>query len=231
MKIHKRQMTQVLAVLLSITYPLITKAQKTFNYGIKAGLNLSSTSYNPYFYDTKNLKPGFQIGLTGEYGLTKSLFLQSEIAFTTKGVVFRGAEAWIGGSNPPITHWKNTFDLRYAQIPLKLAYKFAVGTKTRLFLNAGAYAAYGISATVKTKNHYTGVERDDDEQSHNLFKDKSLKRFDMGIITGLGAEFGSMAIGINYEPGLKNIGTRMPDSSNDFEYRNRNISFTVAYKL
>lgn len=231
MKIHKRQITQVLAILLSITYPLITKAQKTFNYGIKAGLNLSSTSYNLYFYDTKSIKPGFQIGLTGEYGLIKSLFVQSEIAFTTKGVVYRGADAWIGGSNPPITHWKNTFDLMYLQIPLKLAYKFDVGEKTRLFVNAGAYAAHGLIAKDKTKNHYTGVEKDDDEQNHSLFKDRSLKRFDMGIITGLGAEFGLIAIGINYEPGLKDIGTRMPNSSNDFEYRNRNISFTLGYKL
>jgi hypothetical protein len=231
MKNHQSKYTLVLAILLSITYPLITKAQIPFSYGVKAGLNLSSSSYNRYFTDRKSLKPGFRIGFTGEYGFTKSLFVQSEIAFTTRGVIYRGTEIWVGGSKPPVTHWKNTFSQTYLQIPLKLAYKCDISSKIRLLINAGGYAAYGISAIDKTKNRYTGVEMEDDEKSHNLYKGKSLKKYDMGIITGIGAEYGPLTFAVNYEYGLKDIGIRMPDSAHDFEYHNRNISFTMGYRF
>lgn len=231
MKNHHRRPVCILAVLLSITYPLITKAQKPFNFGVKAGVNLSSSSYNRYFTDKKSLKPGFQFGLTGEYGLAKSLFVQSEIMLTTRGVIYRGAELWVGGSRPPVTHWKNTFNQTYLQMPLKLAWKFDAGSKIRLFIHAGGYAAYGISAIDKTHNRYTGVEMEDDEQRQNLFQEKSLKKFDTGIATGFGAEFGSLTFATSYEHGLKDIGTRMPNSAHDFEYHNRNIAFTLGYKF
>ncbi|RYU92874.1 porin family protein [Emticicia agri] len=231
MKNQQRMFLIVLTILLVLAYPLITKAQKPPGYGIKAGMNLSGSSYNRYFSDSKSLKPGFQVGITGEYALTKALFLQSEIAFTTKGVVYRGADLWIGGTNPPVTHWKNTLDLLYVKAPLKLAYKFDMGSKIKLVVNAGAYAAYGVGAKDKTKNRYTGVERPADTQSYYPFKEGVLRRFDTGAIAGLGVELGSLQLAINYELGIRDIGKQMRDSSHDFEYHNQNISFTIGYAL
>ncbi|GAB3519735.1 hypothetical protein GCM10027442_41690 [Emticicia fontis] len=63
--------------MLGIAFPLIIREHNSFNYGVKAGLTLSDTSYNRSFYDKKILKPGAcQIGITGKNGLNKELFLQ-----------------------------------------------------------------------------------------------------------------------------------------------------------
>lgn len=231
MKKHQRNFLIILTILLGLAFPLITKAQQSFHYGIKAGLNLSSSSYNRYLSDSKSMKAGFQVGMMGEFALTKALFLQSEIIFTTKGVVYKGTEAWIGGTNPPVTHWKNIIDQLYIQVPLKLAYKFDMSSRAKLVVNAGGYAAYGVSAKDKTKNRYTGVERPDDKTTYNPFNDKVLNRFDTGVLAGIGTELGALAVGITYELGLKDIGQQMLHSSNGFEYHNRNISLTVGYRF
>lgn len=231
MKTHKSTLLAALFVLCSFVCPTITQAQKGFSYGLKAGLNLSTSSYNRFFTDKKVLKPGFQVGITGEYGFTDAFFLQSELTFTTKGAEYRGSELWIGGSNPPITHWRNIFTQNYVQIPLKVAYKFNTGANFKLFVNAGGYAAYGISGTDKTKNRYTKIDKPDDESAAYLFKEGALKRFDTGASLGFGAEYKKFNIGINYEHGLADIGAQLSSHIYDFEYHNRNIAFTLGYRI
>lgn len=228
---QKSVCSAMLFVLFSFVYPTITQAQKGFSYGLKAGLNLSTSSYNRFFTDKKVLKPGFQVGITGEFGFTDAFFLQSELVFTTKGAEYRGAESWIGGTNPPITHWRNIFTQNYVQVPLKVAYKFNAGADLKLFVNAGGYAAYGISGTDKTKNRYTKVDRPDDESVAYPFKEGALKRFDTGALLGFGAEYKRFTLGINYEHGLADIGAQLSNSVYDFEYHNRNIAFTLGYRI
>lgn len=58
-----------------------------------------------------------------------------------------------------------------------------------------------------------------------------LNRFHTGILAGIGAEYGKLAVSINYELSLKDIGLPMSNSSKGFEYHNRNIALTLGYRF
>lgn len=214
-----------------IAYTFDAQAQKKINYGIKAGLNLSESTFTPYYYDEKKPKAGFQVGFTGEYNLSAGLFVQSELMFSTKGVVFKGTDIWIGSSNPPVTHWKNIVDQLYVQVPVKLAYKINIGAETRFFVNAGYYAAYGLGGNDKVKNHYEGVDKPDETLSRYTFKETLSKRYDGGITTGIGVDYKKWTIGLNYEHGLNDIHYSYKYVTNTDSYKNRNLSVTFGYRL
>lgn len=231
MKKKKSLLLLILAIASGVIFTFEAQAQKKFSYGVKAGLNLSKSTFTPYSYEEKSPKAGFQVGFTGDYNLIRDLFLQSELMFTTKGVVYKGSEVWIGSSNPPVTHWKNTIDQLYVQVPLKLAYKINIGANTRAFVNAGYYASYGVAGNDKLKNQFEGVDRPDENKTRLTYEESLLKRFDDGISTGIGIEYKTWSVGINYESGFKDLRYMHIGSSETYSYKNRNVSFTIGYRL
>ena len=231
MKKHAIFLLLSLSIVSGISLTFEAQAQEKFNYGVKAGLNLSKSTFIPYSYDEITPKAGFQIGFTGEYNLIDGLFLQSELMFTTKGVVYKGSEVWIGSSNPPITRWKNTIDQLYLQVPLKIAYKVNIGANTLLFVNGGYYASYGVAGNDKLKNQFEGIDQPEENKTRLTYKESLLKRFDDGISTGFGVEYKAWSVGINYELGFKDLRYMYIGSSETYAYKNRNVSFTIGYRL
>ncbi len=174
---------------------------KPVTFGIKAGANLSTLGGD--LDDSKSVFK-YQFGITADIALTDNLYLLTGLDFQAKGAEFKVAEGAKVEYNPI-----------YLQLPATLGYKFDLGSDTRLVLNAGPYLAYGIGGKAK------GAGED-----LKLFNDEILKRFDYGVIGGVGVEFGRIAVGAGYDLGLGNIsdvtGTKV---------RNRNAYLTVGYKF
>ncbi len=60
---------------------------QNLSFNVKGGLNLSNV-YGDNLSDNK-MKPGYHIGVGGEFELSPNIFLQSGLLFTTKGYKYK----------------------------------------------------------------------------------------------------------------------------------------------
>ncbi|RAK38720.1 UNVERIFIED_ORG: outer membrane protein with beta-barrel domain [Chitinophaga ginsengisegetis] len=210
---------------------------KPFTFGLNGGFNLSNAHETVnYIIGEKKSKPGFQVGFNADYNLSNAVYIRSGVSLTTKGTIHEDAERWIGGSNAPITYRKIITNQTYLQLPLLIGYKFSLTSSTRLFIQAGAYIAYGIGGKEVTRNktvHSSG-ETNYEKTSTDTFGETrtGLAKTDFGLSSGVGIEYKRFALGVNYEPGLINIGEiKEADTYSKRDYKNRNLSVTVGYRL
>lgn len=205
-----------IVALMSMACFTVSSQEVPIRVGIEAGLNLSTASIanNPLNNSTR---AGFQIGITSDYALTNSWYVQSGLSFTTKGVE-------LSGNLGDDLNYKYTVDQSYLQLPVYMAYKIKVAPGTRIVFNAGPYVAYGVGGRTKPKDGYLNIDNSTDDV--NTFGDDGiLNRFDFGLGGGIGVEFGKIAVTGRYELGLTDVGQY------DRDYKNRNLAFTLGYKF
>lgn len=205
-------------------------------FGIKGGLNLSSLTFNNNNIPTNRVKPGLNIGFTTTYNFSQNLFLQSGLSFTTKGAEIKG-EAPIGFDERLVYPGREAIlksNQLYVQVPVYAGYRIDVLPGAKLVLTAGPYVAYGIGG----KSRLTGDILYDDVIEYSTLEEKTfasrgLERFDIGLGTGIGVDFGKAIVGVTYELGLRNIGPSgnayWPFYSNS--YKNRNVALSLEYKF
>jgi len=180
-------------------------AQKSHTkFGLKIGLNLSHASTDLFPDKDQNTKLGYQLGVTIENRLSPSFFIQSGLEFTTKGIKTDTKEH------------DTSLNPMYLQIPLTFAYKIHIAPKTHFVLNAGAYFAYGIGGKID----------DGKAKKQDVFSNTGLKRFDTGILGGIGLEIKQITLSVNYELGLADIAQAGRSS-----YKNRNALLSLGYKF
>lgn len=192
--------------------PTESNTQARFTFGLRAGFNLSNVygniNNNPYttLEDTK-MKPGFQIGMVGDYSWNDAFSIQPGILFATQGY-----KRYENTYNSALTV---ILELYYLQIPVNAQYKLDLG-KTKLLLQAGPYLGFVAFGQYKFQydygNYYTNVSE----------SDWDLKRFDFGIGLGAGLQFGKIQAGLGYNIGLANI-------SKDDSMKNNGWVFTLTY--
>lgn len=154
--------------------------------GIRGGFNAS----NLYIDDISDRNPryGFNIGLFTQVPLIKgTLYLQPEIAYSTKGTTARYniLNTFQG---------ETTFKLDYAEVPLLLTYKIG----NVIDIQAGAYAGYLVNASSKST-------ADNGSSSEVLLNKDNYKNFDYGLSAGLNFYMGKFLIGTRYNHGLQQI--------------------------
>ncbi|HCO66954.1 MAG TPA: hypothetical protein DIT04_04235 [Dysgonomonas sp.] len=182
------------------------KPGKTTDVYLKAGVNLSNAHGVKPNVPDKDFKTGFNVGLQADTRLDGHLYFQSGIFFTKKGVEY----------NSKGKDESTKINQMYLQLPLALAYKFHLDRKTHLVLNFGPYVTYGIAGKVD----------DGGAKKHDTFDKAGLKRFDAGLLGGIGFEFDRILLGVNYEHGLLDIAQAKKES-----YKNQNISISLGYKF
>ena len=160
-----------------------------------------------------DMKPGIQLGVVGEFGLSESFFIQPGIVFAQQGYKMSNDGASL------------TTTLNYIQVPVNAQYKLDLGNM-KLLLQAGPYLGVGVNGKIKTK--VNGKKESDKIE----FGDDGMKRFDFGLGIGAGLQFGNIQAGLGYNLGLANIA----DSDDDIEFSsgktktiNNGIVLTVTY--
>lgn len=219
-----------------------TSAQsKSVTFGIRAGVNFSKSSTTvddiSYGLNGKDAKTGIQLGMTADFQISESFYFQSGLSFTTKGVVFKDEDSGIGGIDPNTRRYRDSkVNLLYLQLPIMGAYKAKVSSNTKLVVFAGPYFAYGVGGKIKFDSSFSssGGYLPDNEDL-NSFGERKLKRFDLGLGSGIGLEYKNYCLSLGYEWGLSNINRDSYDSDIVIlfhrEYKNRNASLTLGYKF
>ena len=147
--------------------------QVKFKIGIRAGFNLTGRLIKRNIEDWSlpegvkyHYKPGFQIGVVGEYAFNESFALQPGIVFATQGHIYKRSydrsvirDYYQNYGEFEIIfnyeyNYKSSVNYNYIQIPINAQYKLDLG-RTKLLLQAGPYIGYAISGKFKWEE--TGV--------------------------------------------------------------------------
>jgi opacity protein-like surface antigen len=198
-----------------VCFFISVNAQAQFKIGARAGLNLTNISMKfdgtkPSGDEKSKMKPGFQVGVVGEFGLGKSFALQPALLVATQGCKFK------------VEDYKSSTNLTYIQVPINAMYKLGVGNLNILF-QAGPYLGYAIAGKYKWeedgKKESEKIEFGSDEEKHDM------KAFDFGLGLGAGVELmKSLQIGLGYNIGLANL-----SNAEKTKAHNNGLALTVTY--
>ncbi len=195
-------------------------AQAQFTFGVRAGFNLTNISAK---YDGKKesgddknkFKPGFQIGVVGEYALSDAFAIQPGILIATQGSKYKFSETYGGTTYES----KGSTNLTYIQIPINAQYKLDLGGAT-LLLQAGPYLGYAISGKYKSEED---GEKSDQKIKFGSDNDK-VNPFDFGLGLGAGVQFSNFQVGLGYNFGLTNL-----SNIDKQKMKNNGLALTVTY--
>jgi len=212
--------------------------QSSFDFTLRAGLNLSYLSFDNEEVPGKRIKPGVNIGLAANYHTSESLFLQTALTFTTKGARIRG-NVPLGFEGIVVegrtTKPELTSQQMYVQVPLHIGYKIPLTPKKKLTVQAGPYAAYGVAGKTRlAANVLYGDYIDDTPMEEKTFGERGLQKLDYGAGAGIGLDLGETIISLNYELGLRNIaptGITYIPFYHDTSYKNRNLCLQVDFRF
>lgn len=167
----KKYMLLIAALFLSVT--LMAQTDKV-KLGVKAGLNLSSLSFDESELNSSN-KTGFTAGIMVEIPLAKNFSLQPELLYSQQGSKSSFSDQDVTNSN-----YKSTIDLNYLNIPVMVKYYVL----KELSVQAGPQIGILLKANNKYQDNFLGYE------NHESF---NLKDYATGIDTsvnfGLGYQF------------------------------------------
>jgi hypothetical protein len=179
----------------------------TAKFGIKGGFNLTSLYVNDV--SSEHMKAGWNAGIFAKLPVTKGFSIQPELLYSVKGAqetynnILQGSGVY-------------RFNLNYIELPV-----LAVVNLTKNFnINAGGYAAYLVSANVKDVNNDGTIEGATNLDAGNF------KRWDFGLVGGLGFDVGAFTLGARYNYGLTHIGNS-GSLSGDLTQNSKNAGATV----
>ncbi|MBR1940023.1 MAG: porin family protein [Bacteroidaceae bacterium] len=137
----------ILLMALMLVMAVSASAQQ-LKFGIEGGMNISSfRSYYGYAWEKPNgLTPGFQLGATVDWNISKH---------------------WVLGSGLTFMHIQNKMKTKdeaiHANIrlnrlvaPLKIGYEFAIGNDWKIMPSLGMFASYNIGGTSSMDYLYDG---------------------------------------------------------------------------
>ena len=237
--------------------------QVKFKIGIRAGFNLTGRLIKRNIEDWSlpegvkyHYKPGFQIGVVGEYAFNESFALQPGIVFATQGSVYKRSYDQSVTRNYNYYefifnseyNYKSSANYNYIQIPVNAQYKLDLGG-TKLLLQAGPYIGYAISGKSKWEETWgiTSVfteyrdpdldywksffdfeewARTGDSKTEFGSEEGKMNPFDYGIGFGVGLEFGAIQVGLGY-----NLGLADHNNNEEFINKHRGLSLTITYLL
>lgn len=206
----RRLFTSIALIAAAVSLPVTASAQQG---GVKAGVNFATlTDADDAFIDN-----GQRIGLVGGLFVvvpaTERFAFQVEGLYSEKGLSIQDDELGIAVDG----------DLRiqYLEIPVLGRASFgAAGSSARVYAVAGAAPAFKLGARIK-------VEALDEEETEDLSDD--VESMDLGLVGGLGLEFGSASIEARYTHGLLSIAKDAEDDEESL--KNRVFSVTVGYRF
>jgi hypothetical protein len=184
----------------------VTAHAQSPSVGIRAGVNLADLSFSSEteVTDSKNLT-GLVAGVFVTVPLNDIVAFQPEALFSMQGTKFSD-----GGETARIK-------LDYFQVPLLGRFKLGKGSPVAVLVGPT------LGFRTRAKIDVEGALDDFDED----FEDE-IKRFDLGLVTGVGVDVGRLVLDGRYTWGLTNIAK---DSSDPGTAKHRVFSASVGVRF
>ncbi|MBX2890519.1 MAG: PorT family protein [Saprospiraceae bacterium] len=174
------QMKGIALLFLVFLLPMLMFAQAGKSaLGIEGGPSLISLRGNPANDTINNPAIGFASGIFFQYNLSKVFSIKTNIIFERKGAVASG-EILVTDDNGNIKGVsKYKVHTNFDYLPTSILLRATFGKKVSYYINAGLYFGYLTKLSFSVK--YSDFLPDSTIADTNL-----TKRFDTGIVTGLG---------------------------------------------
>lgn len=176
-------------------------------FGIKGGLNLTNLYVDNV--SSEHMKAGFNAGVFAKLPVTKGFSIQPELLYSVKGAKDTYNNLLQGNG-------EYRFNLGYMELPVLAVVNLAPNFN----LHLGGYAAYLVSANVRDVNSNGDIQGATDLNTDNF------KRWDFGLIGGLGFDIQNFTIGARYNYGLSQIG-KPGNLSGDLTKNSKNAGISV----
>ena len=210
----------LLAVVLTASY-----AHAQFNMGVRAGFSLTNISEKydgkkPDKEDRYQIKPGVQIGLTGEFAIAHGFSVQWGTLLTTNGYRLN-----YSGDDEGFGTWEHKHELHitYVHIPLNAQYQIDLG-KMKVLLQAGPYYGYAISGTYSRKSMINGMPQNVAADVEFGSGAGEMKRTDFGVGLGAALQLGKFRAGISDHFGVMNL-----SNADIIKQKNQSLTFSLTY--
>ena len=191
-----------------LAFPASTSAQQI---GLKAGINFASLTPEEDEDPEISRRRGPVGGVWVSTPLGDRFSLQVEALVAEKGVTFE--------ANPIGLDYAK-IRLRYLELPVLARRGFGdAGSATRVFVLGGLAPAFELSA--RSTVSFEGEVRSQDFG-------EAIKPFDLGLVGGIGVEFGPALVEARYTLGLLHINE---DDNGDDRIRNRVFAVMVGFRL
>lgn len=186
----KKVMVCLFACLMTLAATECVNAQKV-NFGVKAGLNLSTWNY-----DDASLRPGFHAGGFATVQFSRMFAVQPEVMYSMEGAAWEGKLDAFGFS---LANAKVTSTVHKLNVPVMLQFT----PISMLTIEAGPQFGFNLAVSHHIKSNIAGIveteeDMDVDKENYNTFE--------MGIAAGLKLNLTrNMAIGARYVYGISPI--------------------------
>ena len=206
--IHSVVRAVSLAAMLS-TVPTSTFAQQ---FGVKGGINFASLTPEEDDEPDSSRRLGPAVGLWVGMALSTRVSLQVEGLFSEKGVKFNLEPLGVNDAE---------LRVRYLEIPVLARGAFGPSSSaTRMFVVGGVAPAFELAS--RSKATFEGEQRTRDAGD-------DIKPFDLGLVGGVGLEFGPALVEARYTHGLLHINE--DDNGDEDRIKNRVFSVMVGLRF
>ena len=208
--------------------------KREWNVGVGFGPTFSSVDFRDNYGQTVSTKSfmNYHGGISLRYLTEKNLGIIAELNYSQQGWE---QDFKFDPQNPEYSLNSHTHSLNYFEIPVMTHIYF--GRKVRFVLNLGPKVSYLVSDSEKINDHLVDYLRSGDVGertiTHQYYR-KAEKRFDYGIIVGMGVELrtgiGHFLLEGRYSFGLGDI---YNNSKADYFQRsaNRVMSARLTYYI
>jgi|SRR5688572_12219273 len=189
-------------------------AQKLFNLGVAAGVNVSSLSTSlPDYFTTANV--GFRGGVFGRINI-KRFHIQPEVNFSMVGAEGTFSE------NPNRYYSTRTSTLEF---PIIFGYKVIDFKLINLRVQAGGFWAWNITNNIQV--HDAAFPQND-----TTITSSGGANYNGGIILGAGVDVWRFAMDVRYQWGFANMyGDNVIFQDPRAGFRHGTFSVTIGYKF
>ena len=177
-------------------------------YGVKAGVNFATLSYDPDAEADLGTRVGLVVGGFVSMPLGARLSLQPEVLFSQKGQTAEGM-----GVTAKIK-------LDYLEVPVLVTYALSRSAGRGFYILAGPSIAFKLSAEASAT--FGDQEVDDDDIGDEI------EDFDFGVVFGAGMDFGRLTVDGRYTLGFTNLSIDTEDAA---KVKNRAISILAGIRF
>lgn len=200
----KRLMLAATIVAALTALPTAAAAQQI---GVKAGVNVATLT-NAEFPDHSQ-RIGLVGGLFVTVPATERFSFQIEGLYSEKGIKIEVEESGF--------ELDGNLRLRYLEVPVLGRADFGTaGSSPRFYAVAGAAPAFNVGAQFK-------AEALGEEETEDISDD--IESFDLGLVGGLGVEYGNLNVEARYTHGLMSV------AKDDDSVKSRVFSVTAGYRF
>lgn len=210
--LHTRVRHGLIGALSAAIFVILPASALAQQVGVKAGANFASLTPEEDEDPDRSRRIGPVAGLWVRMASASPVSLQVEGLFSEKGVKFKAPAIGLDAAE---------IRLRYLEIPALARADFgAAGSAARVFVVGGAAPAFKLAARAKAEGEGQQSDRD---VSDDIFA------FDLGLVGGVGVEFGRALIEARYTHGLRHINT--DDNGDEDRIKNRVFSVMAGVRF